>query len=135
MVPDSSKILIAVDCWTNPTNKAFLAVTCYFFTEGFDYKEALLGFEPLHGSYDAKYLADRVLDVLGQHDFLSQVLAATTDNATNNNKITEDYNTRLQDGMDTHHRFQSYVFDPQILQVTESATYIPCLVHVIQLLV
>ena len=88
-------IAFAADCWTSPTNKGFLAVTCYFFTEDFVYKEALLGFEPLHGPHDAKYLADVVLRVLDQCNCLSQVIRVTTDNTSNNNGITEDYNRRL----------------------------------------
>ena len=59
------------------------------------YKEALLGFEPLHGPHDAKYLADVVLRVLDQCNCLSRVVGVTTDNASNNNGITEDYNRRL----------------------------------------
>lgn len=59
------------------------------------YKEALLGFEPLHGPHDIKYLANVVLHVLDQCNCLSQVIRVTTDNTSNNNGITEDYNRRL----------------------------------------
>ena len=133
MIPRDGKVSIAADCWTSPTNKGFLAVTCYFFTEDFVYKEALLGFEPLHGPHDIKYLANVVLHVLDQCNCLSRVVGVTTDNASNNNGITEDYNGRLQEGMDTNHVFRNCTFDPEILLLTKSATHIPCLAHVIQL--
>lgn len=58
------KVSIAADYWTSQTDKEFLAVTCYFLTDDFVYKKTLLGFEPLHRLYKAKYLADMVLYIL-----------------------------------------------------------------------
>ena len=52
-----NKVAITLDYWLSQSSKAFLAVTCYFFTKGFQYREILLGFEPLLGSYDGQYLA------------------------------------------------------------------------------
>ena len=133
MIPHDEKISIAADCWISPINKAFLAVICYFFTEDFDYKEALLRFEPLHGTHHTRYLADTVIKVLKCCDLEAKILAATTDNASNNNEITEQYNDSLQNEMNDEQSFCSCAFDPEILHLTESATHIPCLVHVIQL--
>lgn len=74
-----------------------------------------------------------IIHVLEQCDCGTHVLAATTDNTTNNNGITEDYNARLQQSIETVNAFQTNTFDPEIFHLTENATHIPCLVHVIQL--
>ena len=69
-IPITSKITIALDCWLSKYGKAFLAITSYFFTEDFSFRKILLGFEPLHGLYKGKYLAEVVIQVLIKHDFL-----------------------------------------------------------------
>ena len=47
-----SKVAIAFDCWSSQSEKAFLIVTYYFFTQEFKYQKILLGFEELVGSHD-----------------------------------------------------------------------------------
>ena len=60
-IPVTSKIIIALDCWSSKYRKAFLAITGYFFTEDFSFRETLLGFEPLYNLYKEKYLAEVVI--------------------------------------------------------------------------
>ena len=69
-IPVTSKIAIALDCWSSKCGKAFLAITGYFFTEDFSFREALLGFEPLYNLYKGKYLAEIIIQVLIKHGFL-----------------------------------------------------------------
>ena len=60
-IPVTSKIAIALDCWLSKCKKAFLAITGYFFTKDFSFREALLRFEPLYDLYKGKYLAEVVI--------------------------------------------------------------------------
>ena len=80
-IPVTSKIIIALDCWSSKYKKAFLVITGYFFTEDFSFRETLLGFKPLYGLYKGKYLAEVVIQVLIKYGFLYWVIAATTDGA------------------------------------------------------
>jgi len=50
-LPPGAKLSIALDCWTSPFRQAFMAVTGYFIDQDWNYREVLLGFEPLHGAY------------------------------------------------------------------------------------
>ena len=69
-IPVISKIVIALDCWSSKYGKAFLAITGYFFTEDFSFREALLGFKPLYDLYKGKYLAEIIIQVLIKYGFL-----------------------------------------------------------------
>ena len=60
-IPVTSKIAIALDCWSSKCEKAFLVITGYFFTKDFSFRETLLGFEPLYNLYKGKYLAEVVI--------------------------------------------------------------------------
>lgn len=133
-IPKDAKIAIALDCWSSQSGKAFLAITGYFFTEDFDYREVLLGFEPLHGSHEGKYLAEVVMKVLSQHGFLYRVIAATTDGASNNGTMMQEWKKKLHEGLHDSIAFRS-VFNQEIQDLTQSTTHVPCLAHVIQLAV
>ena len=60
-IPVTSKIVITLNCWLSKYGKAFLAITNYFFTEDFSFREILLGFKPLYDLYKGKYLAEVVI--------------------------------------------------------------------------
>lgn len=47
----NAKLLIALDCWTSPFQQAFMAITGYFLDREWNYREVLLGFEPIHGTH------------------------------------------------------------------------------------
>ena len=89
-IPVTSKIAIALDCWSSKCGKAFLAITGYFFTEDFSFREALLGFKLLHDLHKGKYLTEVIIWVLTKHGFLYQVIAATTDSAQNNGTMMQE---------------------------------------------
>lgn len=83
--PESHKISIALDCWTSPDQKPFLAMTGYFITTDFNFQEVLLGFVPLSGAHTGDQLAHLVLEVLKKHNLLYRVLGITTDNVSHFN--------------------------------------------------
>ena len=83
--PEHGKISIALDCWTSPDKKSFIAIIGYFITEDFHYYEILLGFVPLSDAHTGEWLAEVVLDMLKQHNLLYRVLGITTDNVSYSN--------------------------------------------------
>jgi hypothetical protein len=66
-LPSHTKISIALDCWTSPFSQAFMAITGYFIDEDWQYREVLLGFQPLSGTHSGENLSTILLDVLIQH--------------------------------------------------------------------
>ncbi|KAJ5685107.1 hypothetical protein N7536_007726 [Penicillium majusculum] len=64
LLPEGAKLSIALDCWTSPFRQAFMAVTGYFLDQEWNYREILLGFEPLHGSHTGAYLSTTLLSAL-----------------------------------------------------------------------
>lgn len=73
----SSKLSIALDCWTSPFQQAFMAITGYFIDKDWQYREILLGFEPLHERHTGANLSAVLLDILQQHNLVDRVLALT----------------------------------------------------------
>ncbi|KAJ5316466.1 hypothetical protein N7476_006773 [Penicillium atrosanguineum] len=71
MLPEGAKISIALDCWTSPFTQVFMAITGYFIDKDWQYREVLLGFEPLHGTHSGR------------------VFAIITDNASNNQTLVD----------------------------------------------
>ena len=55
-LPIGAKISLALDCWTSPNNLSFMAIIEYYIDQDWQYKKALLGFEPLTGVYTGKHL-------------------------------------------------------------------------------
>lgn len=116
-LPEGSRISIALDCWTSPFRQVFMAITGYFIDQEWEYREVLLGFEPLHGSHTGANLSETVFRILQEHSIVDRVLSITTDNATNNNTMMASVQETLQS-----------------LGLTETSTFrIPCIAHVIQL--
>jgi hypothetical protein len=116
-LPESSRISIALDCWTSPFRQAFIAITGYFIDQEWEYREVLLGFEPIYGSHTGANLSETVFRILQEHSIADRVLSITTDNATNNNTMM----TSVQETL-------------QSLGLTQTSTFrIPCIAHVIQL--
>jgi hypothetical protein len=84
MLPPYSKLSIGLDCWTSPFQQAFMAITGYFLDQNWDYREVLLGFNPLEGTHTGLNLGSVLTDTLQKYQILDRVLAITTDNASNN---------------------------------------------------
>jgi len=95
-----------------------MAVSGYFIDADWEYREVLLGFEPLSSVHTRAYLSTVVLDLLEKHGIKERVLAVTTDNASNNSTLI----SSLQDSLQS----QGLRSDTLIIRV-------PCLAHVIQL--
>ncbi|KAI9036657.1 uncharacterized protein KD926_001611 [Aspergillus affinis] len=109
---------IALDCWTSPFKHAFMAITGYFLDQEWEYREVLLGFEPISGSHTGVNLGDIVLQILQKHQIADRVLAVTTDNASNNKTLIAAVNDSIKK-----------------LQIETDSTIVqvPCLAHIIQL--
>lgn len=117
-LPPKAKLSISLDCWTSPFQQAFIAVTAYFIDIDWQYREVLLGFEPLYGSHTGLNLSTVVLDLLQKYQIEDRVLAVTTDNASNNGTLISSLQDSIQ-SLDLHP-------DTMIIRV-------PCIAHVIQL--
>lgn len=64
ILPEGAKISIALDCQTSPFTQAFMAITGYFIDKDWQYREVLLGFEPLYRIHSSTNLSSVVLDIL-----------------------------------------------------------------------
>ena len=112
-LPAGSKISIALDCWTSPFSQAFMAISGYFIDEDWQYREILLGFEPLYGTHSGANLSVVLLETLQRHKIEDRVLAIVTDNASNNKTLVDTLQQSMSD-------------DITLIRV-------PCIAHVIQL--
>ncbi len=82
-----TKVSLALDCWTSQNLKSFLAITAYYTSTDWEYREVLLGFEPVVGSHTGYYLALIVKQVLQQFSLADQLYATTADIASNNQTL------------------------------------------------
>jgi hypothetical protein len=133
-IPADSKVSLALDCWTSPQQKAFLALTGYYINANFESKEVLLGFEPISGSHTSIRLANYVLGVLEDAKLDRRVLAITTDNASNNTTLMDNLSKKLRQGIENSSHVSTHL-DPEVKKLCSIPTHIPCLAHVIQLAV
>jgi hypothetical protein len=117
-LPPNGKLSIALDCWTSPFNQAFIAITGYFIDQEWNYREILLGFEPLHGTHNGSNLGSTLFEILQKHGITDRVLSITTDNASNNNTMMASIQELVQS--------QDISSDTTIIRI-------PCIAHVIQL--
>ena len=126
-LPPKAKLSLALDCWTSPFKQAFMAVTGYFVDQDWNYREILLGFEPLHGAHSGANLSTVLFDLLQQYgsDMGNRVLAITTDNASNNGTLVDTF----QDSVD----LLGSLGLPDEPLPDAIVIRIPCLAHVIQL--
>lgn len=67
MLPPYSKLSIGLDCWTSPFQQAFMAITGYFLDQEWNYREVLLGFEPLEGPHTGINLGSVLSETLRTH--------------------------------------------------------------------
>jgi hypothetical protein len=84
MLPPFAKLSIALDCWTSPFQQAFMAISGYFLDQEWNYRELLLGFEPLEGSHTGRNLSLVLSEILQKNQISDRIVAITTDNASNN---------------------------------------------------
>ncbi|OQE38089.1 hypothetical protein PENNAL_c0787G08625, partial [Penicillium nalgiovense] len=117
-LPPNAKLSIALDCWTSPFQQAFMAITGYFIDQDWNYRELLLGFEPLNGPHSGVNLSEVLMEIFKKHDISDRILAITSDNASNNTTLVQS----IQDSIDSLNLPSS----PVVVRI-------PCLAHVIQL--
>lgn len=118
-LPEDAKVSLALDCWTSPFQQAFMAITVYFIDKDWNYREMLLGFEPLHGPHTGINLSDVLHQLLKERGLLDRIFSVTTDNATNNETLIR----ALQDKL----------LSTGAIGSRESIVRVPCMAHVIQL--
>ncbi|KAJ5413633.1 hypothetical protein N7509_000260 [Penicillium cosmopolitanum] len=117
-LPEGGKLSIALDSWTSPFRQAFMAVTGYFIEHDWNYREILLGFEPVHGSHTGINLGAVLFPLLQKHGIEDRVLIVATDNASNNSTLVESLKGSIQ-GLKL----------PSNIPIIR----MPCIAHVIQL--
>jgi hypothetical protein len=118
---ETTKVNLAIDAWTSPNNLAFLGVVCYYITDNWEYRENLIGFEPLRGSHTGDHLAQVISNLLVTYKLENRLLTITTDNASNNKTMREALRKAL-----------SRLYD---IKWDADRGRIPCIAHVIQLVV
>lgn len=64
-----------------------MAISGYFLDQEWNYRELLLGFEPLEGSHTGRNLSLVLSDVLQTNQISDRIVAVTTDNASNNSTM------------------------------------------------
>lgn len=77
---------IALDCWTSPNHRAFMAITIHFEFRG-QMLEFLLDFIELPVSHTGKNMARYLTAVLHRYEVQHKILAIAVDNAENNTKM------------------------------------------------
>jgi hypothetical protein len=118
-LPEYAKVSLALDCWTSPFQQAFMAITVYFLDKDWNYREMLLGFEPLHGPHTGNNLSDVLYQLLKERGLLHRIFSVTTDNATNNETLIR--------------TLQEKLISTGSIGSRESIVRVPCMAHVIQL--
>ncbi|KAL3258479.1 hypothetical protein ABHI18_006016 [Aspergillus niger] len=118
-LPEGAKVSLALDCWTSPFQQAFMAITAYFIDSDWNYRELLLGFEPLHGPHSGSNLSDVLLDLLRDRHLVDRIFTVTTDNATNNDTLVRG--------------LQDVLLATGAINSRDSIIRVPCMAHVIQL--
>lgn len=118
-LPEDAKVSLALDCWTSPFQQAFMAITVYFIDKDWNYREMLLGFEPLHGPHTGNNLSDVLHQLLKERGLLDRIFSVTTDNASNNETLVR--------------ALQEKLISTGVIGSRESIVRVPCMAHVIQL--
>ncbi|KAJ5318395.1 hypothetical protein N7476_004815 [Penicillium atrosanguineum] len=121
-LPNHTKISIALDCWTSPFSQAFMAITGYFIDNDWQYREVLLGFQPLSRTHSGENFSAILLEVLIQHKIQDRVLAITIDN-----------NLSLADVYFSSILANTILSSQSLSETTTTIIRVPCLTHVIQL--
>jgi hypothetical protein len=96
-----------------------MAITVYFIDKDWNYREMLLGFEPLHGPHTGSNLSDVLHQLLKDRKLLDRIFSVTTDNAANNETLIRALQERL--------------ISTGAIGSRESIVRVPCMAHVIQL--
>ncbi len=74
-----------------------MSVTGYFIDKNWKYREVLLAFQSLSGAHTGEMMVNIVVDILKKYNLENRLLAITTDNASNNEKMRKDIKNVLKD--------------------------------------
>ena len=121
----SSKVTLALDCWSSFNRQGYLAINAYFIDDKWNYHEVLLAFEHVEGSHTGIKLAEVLNSVLIRHSIEDRVLALTTDSASNNTTMVDELRRMIR----SNRALALLHTDANEIQ------RVPCLSHVIQLAV
>ncbi|RDL30102.1 uncharacterized protein BP5553_06232 [Venustampulla echinocandica] len=125
-VPNAS-VAITLDCWTSPTNIAFMAVNVHYIDSSWNFITELIGFEPLTSTHSGLDLAEVLFNVLEQFGIRELVRTITADNASNNKTLVAEMNELLTKARTSKLTVAGRsMFPQQIVSV-------PCLSHIFQL--
>jgi hypothetical protein len=116
----TTRISIALDAWTANNHLSFLAIKGYYINNNWQLQEKLLDFIPKRGRPTGASMATDVLQVLSRTNHQKQLLAVTCDNAGSNTTLTRILQQQLQE---------------EGIQWSSAENTIPCLAHVINLVV
>ena len=64
-----------------------MAITGYFIDRDWNYRELLLGFEPLDRAYSSINLSEVLIEIFKKLNITNRVLAIISDNALNNTTL------------------------------------------------
>ena len=64
-----------------------MAITGYFINIDWSYREVLLRFKPLEGTYTSTNLSGVLLEILTDHNIQDRMFGLTTDNISNNKTL------------------------------------------------
>jgi hypothetical protein len=96
-----------------------MVITVYFIDKDWNYREMLLGFEPLHGPHTGNNLSDVLYQLLKERGLLHRIFSVTTDNTTNNETLIR--------------TLQEKLISTSSISSREPIIRVPCMAHVIQL--
>jgi hypothetical protein len=116
-----SKFALTHDDWSSPNHLPFMAVVAYYITPSWELKEILVGFEQINGLHNGVNLARTLLGAFSSDvNITRKILSVTSDNASNNTTMAQEIG-RLA------HKVG--------IEWDAEQRKIPCLAHVIQLVV
>jgi len=119
-IGNNTKLSLALDAWSANNHLSFLAIKGYYINSKWQLQEPLLEFSPLRGRHTGYSMATEVLQLLSRTGQKNRLLAITSDNASNNNTLTQSLEQRL---------------GTEGIKWDASENSVPCLAHIINLVV
>lgn len=130
-----AKISLAIDCWTSPNGKSFMGILGYYITKDWKYEEFTLGFPHVDGQHSGDNLSDIILKCLKENNLQNSVLGITADNAANNGTTIQHLQRKTMTECLDDCADRSNIYDPEMMALLQMQHHIPCLTHIIQLVV
>ncbi len=114
------KINIALNNWTNSNNIVFMSVIDYFIDKNWKYREVFFVFQSLSDVHTNEMMTKIIVNILKKYKLKNRLLAVTTNNASNNDKMKKNMKKILKELEVKWNHEKNHVF---------------CIAHVIQLVV